>query len=148
MNATNRMKIKFAALPVNVAFARTVAGAFSAQIDFTLNDLEEIKVAVSEAVTNAIVHGYESNPSGEVSMSAEINGETITITVEDCGKGIEDIPTALQPAYSTDPERMGLGFAFMQSFSDKFEVDSEPGRGTRVTMTRVCKKAVNPSQGH
>lgn len=140
MEPVNKMKIKFSSLPVNVSFARVAAGAFAAQIDFTLNDIEELKVAVSEAVTNSIVHGYDSDPGGDVELYAEIAGETLTIVVEDHGKGIEDINKALQPAFSTDPERMGLGFSFMQSFSDRLEVHSGPGKGTRVKMTRKCRK--------
>ncbi|MFZ5647764.1 MAG: anti-sigma F factor [Bacillota bacterium] len=138
------MKIEFSSLPVNVAFARVAAGAFAAQLDFTLNDIEELKVAVSEAVTNSIVHGYENDPDGTVELYAEIRGETLTIMVEDQGRGMDDVKKALQPAYSTDPERMGLGFSFMQSFSDHLEVQSSPGKGTRVTMTRKCRKEALP----
>jgi stage II sporulation protein AB (anti-sigma F factor) len=135
------MKIEFSSLPANVSFARAAAGAFASQLDFTLDDIDEIKVAVSEAVTNAIVHGYENNPGRVVRLTAEIYKESLVMTVEDNGKGIEDVEKALQPTYTTDPERMGLGFSFMQSFSDSMKVDSRPGRGTRVTMTKKCTKA-------
>lgn len=148
MVPVNRINIKLSSLPANVAFARVAAGSFAAQLDFTINDLEEIKVAVSEAVTNAIVHGYGTDAVCMIEISAEISGDMFSITIEDWGKGIEDIEKALQPAFSTDPERMGLGFSFMQSFSDSFTVESEPGKGTRVSMTRICKKAATPRQGH
>jgi len=144
----NSIKIEFSSLPVNVSFARVAVGSFAAQLDFTLNDIEEIKVAVSEAVTNAIVHGYEKDANKIIALSAEIKESTLLFIIEDYGKGIEDMEQALQPAYSTDPERMGLGFSFMQSFSDSFKVDSTPGSGTKITMTRVCKKEVTPIQGH
>jgi stage II sporulation protein AB (anti-sigma F factor) len=148
MEPVNKMKIQLSSLPANVAFARVAAGAFAAQLDFTINDLEEIKVAVSEAVTNSIVHGYGSDAGSVIEVAAEILGDALTITVEDRGRGIEDIEKALQPAFSTDPERMGLGFSFMQSFSDTFDIASEPGKGTRIRMTRICKKVVTPRQGH
>ncbi|MHB8918405.1 MAG: anti-sigma F factor [Desulfocucumaceae bacterium] len=144
MEPANRMRVEFTSLPANVAFARVAAAAFASQLEFTLNDLEEIKVAVSEAVTNAIVHGYESSPDKTVSLSVEVSRNTLVITVEDKGRGIEDVEKALQPSYSTDPERMGLGFAFMQQFSDSLKVDSGPGAGTRVTMTRACTRKVSP----
>ncbi|MCL6612114.1 MAG: anti-sigma F factor [Peptococcaceae bacterium] len=146
MEPVNRMRVEFTSLPANVAFARVAAAAFASQLDFTLNDLEEIKVAVSEAVTNAIVHGYENSAGGTVVLAVEIRKNTLKIVVEDTGKGIEDMEKALQPAYSTDPERMGLGFAFMQSFSDSLKVESKPNAGTRVTMTKVCaRKASSPA---
>lgn len=147
MELVNRMKLEFLSLPSNVAFARVAAGAFASQLDFTLNDLEEIKVAVSEAVTNAIIHGYGSRPDKTVTLTAEIRKDTLVLVVEDLGKGIEDVEKALQPASSTDPERMGLGFSFMQSFSDSLVVDSRPGAGTRVTMTRTCSREANPPAG-
>ncbi|MFZ5644103.1 MAG: anti-sigma F factor [Bacillota bacterium] len=144
----NRMKIQFSSLPVNVAFARVASGSFAAQLDFTINDIEEIKVAVSEAVTNAVIHGYGTDPDRMIELSAEINGNTIIFIIEDWGRGIESVENALQPAFSTAPERMGLGFSFMQSFSDKLDVISKPGKGTRVIMARSCKKEVTPRQGH
>ncbi|MFZ5633215.1 MAG: anti-sigma F factor [Bacillota bacterium] len=148
MQPVNRMKVEFSSLPANVAFARVAAAAFASQLDFTLNDLEEIKVAVSEAVANAIVHGYENRTDQTVTLTVEIKKDTLSITVEDRGRGIEDIEKALQPAYSTDPDRMGLGFAFMHSFSDSLQVDSKPNSGTRVTMTKRCTRQISSRQGH
>jgi len=132
----NRAVIEFSSQAENVAFARVTVAAFVSQIDFTLPDLEEIKVAVSEAVSNAIIHGYENNPNKVVRLEISIADEYMELVVTDSGKGIEDIQKALEPAYSTDPERMGLGFSFMRSFMDKFSVQSEPGKGTRVIMSR------------
>lgn len=132
----NRALLEFSSRPENVAFARVAVAAFASQLDFTLSDLEEIKVAVSEAVTNAIIHGYENHPDYMVRLEMKIVEEFIELEIIDTGKGIKDITRALEPAYSTDPERMGLGFAFMQSFMEKFSVSSSPGQGTRVKMSR------------
>ncbi|AGL01978.1 anti-sigma F factor [Desulfoscipio gibsoniae] len=132
----NKAVLEFSSRPVNVSFARVAVAAFASQLDFTLSDLEEIKVAVSEAVTNAIVHGYDSNPDCTVRLEIKVAEEFMEIEVIDHGKGIKDIPKAMEPAYSTNPERMGLGFSFMQSFMEKFNVSSSPGKGTRVKMSR------------
>lgn len=132
----NRALLEFSSRPENVAFARVAVATFASQLDFTLSDLEEIKVAVSEAVTNAIIHGYENRPDYMVRLEMKIVEEFIELEIIDTGKGIKDINRALEPAYSTDPERMGLGFAFMQSFMEKFSVSSFPGQGTRVKMSR------------
>lgn len=136
----NSMALEFLSLPENVGLARVAVAAFAAQVDMTLNELEEIKVAVSEAVSNAIIHGYEGQPRGTVRVTVERTGAGLVITVTDQGKGIADIALAMQPAYSTDPERMGLGFAFMQSFMDELEVTSEVNRGTRVRMLKTTKQ--------
>lgn len=145
----NEVQIEFLSIPSNVAFARVAVAAFASQLDFTLADLEEIKVAVSEAVSNAIIHGYENAVNQFVKIYAAITADSIEIKVEDHGKGIEDIQKALQPAFSTDAERLGLGFVFMQSFMDSFEVKSTPGKGTLVKLskrigTRMAE--VNPEQ--
>ncbi|MCL5779933.1 MAG: anti-sigma F factor [Firmicutes bacterium] len=134
MKIINRCTIEFASFPENVAFARVAVAAFASQLDCTLPELEEIKVAVSEAVGNAIIHGYRNKPDKTVRVIVTIYKEGLEIRVEDRGTGIADIDLAMQPAYSTDPERMGLGFVFMQSFSDRLQVDSSPGQGTTVTM--------------
>jgi len=130
------MKLEFLSIPANVAFARVTVAAFASQIDYTLSDLEEIKVAVSEAVGNSIIHGYENAPDRFVRIYATLTADTLEIRVEDDGRGIEDIGKALQPAFSTDAERLGLGFVFMHSFMDSLKVDSTPGRGTIVTMSK------------
>ncbi|QGP94050.1 Anti-sigma F factor [Neomoorella glycerini] len=135
----NSMALEFLSLPENVGLARVAVATFAAQVDMTLNELEEIKVAVSEAVSNAIIHGYNGEPRGIVRVAVERTEAGLVITVEDKGCGIPDVALAMQPAYSTDPERMGLGFAFMQSFMDELEVTSEVNRGTRVRMFKAFK---------
>jgi len=145
----NKAVLEFSSRAENVAFARVTVAAFVSQVDFTLPDLEEIKVAVSEAVSNAIIHGYDNNPDQVIRLEISIADEYMELVVIDWGVGIEDIEKALEPAFSTDPERMGLGFSFMQSFMDKFNVQSEPGQGTRVKMSRRAgapRRAVVPEQ--
>lgn len=136
MNIKNQIKLSFMSLPENLPLARVTVAAFAAQLDFTLEDIEEIKVAVSEAVSNCIIHGYENDPNHVVNVVATIYENVLEICVEDDGKGIADITKALQPAYSTSSERMGLGFTFMQSFMDKVDVSSDVDKGTRVTMSK------------
>ena len=134
MKLINQFKLQFKSLPENVAFARVTVAAFASQQDYTLNELEEIKVAVSEAITNCIVHGYKKNDQQFVELAVTLYDSGLEIRVSDKGCGIEDIQQAMEPAFSSDPERMGLGFVFMQSFTDKFQVDSTPGKGTTVVM--------------
>jgi len=140
----NQARFEFMSLPENVAVARVTAAAFASQLDFTLSELDEIKVAVSEAVSNAIIHGYENRPEGTVRVEITLYENALEIVVDDEGKGIEDIPQALEPAYSTDPERMGLGFVFMQSFMNEFRVKSEVGKGTQVIMVKKLEAASDP----
>lgn len=135
----NKAVIEFSSRAENVSFARMAVAAFVSQLDFTLSELEEVKVAVSEAVSNAIVHGYANDPEKSVKLEIYVADNYLEIETVDTGRGIDDIAKALEPAYSTDPERMGLGFAFMQSFMDKLDVKSEPGRGTRVKMVRKVR---------
>ncbi len=136
MTDSNQLTIEFSALPENVSFARVAVAAFASQLDFTLNDLEEIKVMVSEAVGNSIIHGYDNSPGKTVKIYASIDGQALTLSIEDYGKGIEDVERAMEAGYTTDPERMGLGFVFMQSFSEHIDVKSAPGEGTTVTLIR------------
>lgn len=133
----NCIKIEFPSLSCNEAFARAAAGAFAARLDITVEDLADIKTAVSEAVTNAIVHGYAGS-CGIIEMRCRVVGQTIEITVSDFGRGIENIALAMQPLYSgsDDEERSGMGFTVMQSFMDSLSVESELGVGTTVTMTK------------
>lgn len=137
MTTINQLKMEFSSLPENVAFARVAVAAFAAQLDFTLNDLEEIKVAVSEAVANAIIHGYGQSPNGIVRVGVMIADSMLEVRVEDSGRGIADVKKALQPSFSTEPDRMGLGFVFMQSFMDRLQVESAGGKGTRVIMSKA-----------
>ena len=137
-NRENYAKVRFKALAVNEGFARTCAAAFAAQADPTVEVINDIKTAVSEAVTNAIVHGY-SDKLGDVEMSMSINEEgVLTLTVRDEGKGIEDVDKAMQPFYTTlaDEERSGMGFTVMQTFMHSVSVVSKPGSGTAVVMKK------------
>lgn len=132
----NRAVLEFSSRAENVAFARVAVAAFVAHLKFTLSDLEEIKVAISEAVSNAIVHGYGQNPDQTVRVVVIVTGDDMEVQVVDRGRGIEDVKKAMEPAFTTDPERMGLGFAFMRSFMDQLDVKSAPGQGTTVKMRR------------
>ena len=131
----NRMSMTFDSRSENVGIARVAAAAFSAQIEFTLPEVEEIKVAISEAVSNAVIHGY-SNGEGQIELIMELYDTHLEYTVTDWGKGIADVELARQPAWSTEPERMGLGFVFMESFMDEIEVTSAIGKGTTVRMVK------------
>ncbi len=135
MQPINQMKMEFSSKSSNEAFARVVAAAFVSQIDPTLEELADIKTAVSEAVTNAIIHGYE-NSNGSVRMSCNLYRDGVEIFIEDEGQGIPDVNQARQPMYTSKPEmeRSGMGFTVMESFMDKVEVVSEVGKGTRVSM--------------
>ena len=137
MNETNYIKLEFPSKSSNEAFARTAAAAFAAQLDPTLEELGDIKTAVSEAVTNSIVHAYPDS-IGRIAMRLRIiKGSTLEISVRDWGKGIADIEQAMTPLFSTGgEERSGMGFTIMGSFMDKLKVRSSPGRGTTVTMQR------------
>lgn len=135
----NKMNFTFSSLPENVTVARMLASALGAQLDLPLNDLEELKVAVSEAVSNAIIHGYGNKPDNFVTLEFNAEPDKLTIQVLDQGCGIADIKQAMQASFSTDPERMGLGFIFMQSFMDDLRVESEVNRGTKVIMVKNLK---------
>ena len=144
MNETNYIKLEFPSKSCNEAFARTAAAAFAAQLDPTLEELGDIKTAVSEAVTNAIVHGYPDT-LGRIAMRFRIiKGNTLEISIRDWGKGIADVQQAMTPLYSTGGEdRSGMGFTIMGSFMDKLRVRSSPGKGTTVVMQRF----ISPRQG-
>ncbi|MGI5920787.1 MAG: anti-sigma F factor [Syntrophomonadaceae bacterium] len=138
MNVRNCMHLEFLSLPENVSFARSCVGAFASQMECTLEDIEEVKLVVSEAVSNSIIHGYDGNNNQKVEIMATImDNRTIEIIIKDYGKGIEDLHKALEPAYSSDPNRMGLGFTFMKSFMDEMEVNTEPHVGTSVRLKRT-----------
>jgi stage II sporulation protein AB (anti-sigma F factor) len=132
----NRMSLEFLSCSENVGLARVAVTAFASGVDFNLNDLEEIKVAVSEAVSNAIIHGYEGESTGTVRLSASLSNEALEIVVEDTGKGILDLEQAMLPGTGSDPERLGLGFVFMKSFMDDVDVWTEVGKGTRVRLLK------------
>ncbi len=140
----NHLGLTFSSLAENVGIARMLIASIGAQLDLSLNDIEELKVAVSEAVSNAIIHGYRNNPNELVYLDIDLDSEALRIEVRDEGCGISDIEQAMQPAYSTDPERMGLGFVFMQSFMDDLQVESTVDKGTIVTMIKQLDK-IQPS---
>lgn len=133
----NEMQVEFDAKSVNEGFARVTVAAFLTQLNPTLDEIADVKTAVSEAVTNAIIHGYESG-EGKVRLSCAIEGKTAVITVSDSGAGIEDVKKAMEPFYTTKPEleRSGMGFAFMEAFMDDMQVESAPKAGTTVTMVK------------
>ncbi len=137
----NKMKLVFSSKSENESFARNVISCFVLSLNPSLAELSEIKTAVSEAVTNAIVHAY-NHDIGEIVMEAEIIERTIHINIFDSGKGIENIDKALQPFYTTnaEEERSGMGFTIMQSFMDKVIVESNVGLGTKVYMTKLLKQ--------
>lgn len=136
----NHLGLTFSSLAENVGIARMLIASIGAQLDLSLNDIEELKVAVSEAVSNAIIHGYRNNPEELVYLDIDLDSEALRIVVRDEGCGILDVEQAMQPAYSTDPERMGLGFVFMQSFMDDLQVESTVDKGTTVTMMKQLDK--------
>lgn len=133
----NKMKLEFLNLSENEAFARSVASAFCVQLNPTIEELSEIKTAVSEAVTNSIIHGYESS-EGIVTLEGQICGGAVTFIISDSGMGIADVDAAREPLYTGKPdaERSGMGFTIMEAFMDRVDVHSEIGKGTVVTMTR------------
>ena len=136
----NEMKLEFLSKSNNEAFARITVAAFVSQLDPTIEELSDIKTAVSEAVTNAIVHGYEDK-MGIVKILTKIEENVVTIEISDNGKGIEDIEMAKEPLYTTKPnlERSGMGFTIMESFMDDMKVESVLGIGTKVTMKKAIE---------
>lgn len=138
MKTVNEMKLSFPGKSCNEAFARSAVAAFVMNLDPTVSELSDLKTAVSEAVTNCIVHGYRRQ-SGTVYLSGKINENgRVTLKIRDKGCGIADVEQAMQPLFTTaaDEERAGLGFAVMQSFCDKVRVKSAPGKGTTVTLEK------------
>lgn len=135
----NKMVLELDSRPENVGIARLAVGAFAGTLGFTLAELDEIKVAVSEAVTNCIVHGYRDG-SGTIRIEGRISGDELQLTVSDRGCGIADVDAVRTAAYSTEPGRMGLGFVFMESFMDGLEVRSAVGEGTTVHMSKRCEQ--------
>ncbi len=137
----NEIKIEFISKSNNEAFARISVAAFVAQLDPTIEEISDIKTAVSEAVTNSIVHGYEDK-LGIVTLICKLHNNDVYIEVSDKGKGIENIEMAKQPLYTTKPnlERSGMGFTIMESFMDELSVESILGLGTKVTMRKTIKQ--------
>ena len=141
MSREHEMTITFDSSSENESFARTVIAAFMARLDPTLEELSDVKTAVSEAVTNAIIHGYDGG-EGEITIHSRLRDNAIWIEVIDTGVGITDIGRAMEPLYTTKPEleRSGMGFAFMEAFMDKLEVISHENEGTTVRMSKTIDR--------
>ena len=135
--ADNEMRLDFLSLSENESFARYCAAAFCTQLNPTIEELSDVRTAISEAVTNAIIHGYE-NRSGMVHLRCTLEGDLFTATVRDDGVGIRDIEQARQPFFTTRPEleRSGMGFTVMEAFMEEVVIESVPGQGTSVTMKK------------
>ncbi len=138
----NEMKLEFLSKSNNEAFARISVAAFASQIDPTIEELADIKTAVSEAVTNSIIHGYEDRENGIITVECKILDNEIKIEIIDSGIGIENVDIAKEPLYTTKPnlERSGMGFTIMENFMDEMKVESILGMGTKVSMKKSIKK--------
>ena len=134
------MKLEFSSKSKNESFARVVVAAFASQLDPTIEELSDIKTAISEAVTNAIIHGYEYK-EGTVIIETTVEDNRVEVIVEDRGKGIRDIDKAMEPFYTSRPEleRSGMGFTVMETFMDSLEVESQENQGTKVKMVKTFK---------
>ena len=141
MKNTNEMELLFDSKSVNEGFARVAVAAFMTQLNPTLEEVADVKTAVSEAVTNAIIHGYEKEIK-QIRIHCRLEEQTLYIEIEDHGKGIENIEQAMQPLYTSKPEleRSGMGFSFMEAFMDEISVESELGKGTIVKMQKEIGK--------
>ena len=143
----NEMKLEFLSKSNNEAFARITVAAFVASLDPTIEEISDIKTAVSEAVTNSIVHGYEGK-GGKVYMTLSLEDREIIIKIKDEGVGIENVHKAMEPLYTTKPEleRSGMGFTIMESFMDELNVESVLGLGTKITMKKTIKEIPKDDQ--
>ena len=141
MRDTNEMEIQFDSKSCNEGFARVAVASFLTQMNPTVEEVADVKTAVSEAVTNAIIHGYEKR-QGKIRIFCRISGNQFFMEVSDKGKGILNVEEAMQPMYTTKPEedRSGMGFAFMEAFMDEVKVESEPEKGTCVRMKKIIGK--------
>ncbi len=135
---TEKMKVELESYSWNVSFARVIVASFLARLDPTVEEMEDVKTAVSEAVTNCVIHGYEGK-GGIIEIRCEISGPTIRISIHDDGVGIADIQKAMEPMYTGKPEmnRSGMGFSFMEAFMDEVEVLSRVGEGTTVILRKT-----------
>lgn len=142
----NWMELRFPSLSINEGFARSAVAAFAASLNPTLDELSDLRTAVSEAVTNAIIHAYDNHPTGQVFLRCEKRERTITVIVRDTGCGIEDVELARRPFYTSKPEleRSGMGFSVMEAFTDKITVLSHPKEGTTVTMEKTMGLPIDP----
>lgn len=135
----NKVCIEFESRSQNEGFARVAIAAFVSQLDPTIEEIADIKTAVSEAVTNSIIHGYENEKEGIIRIEAAIKGNEVSIVIIDYGAGMEDIEKAREPLYTSRPdlERSGMGFTVMETFMDSLEVESDKGKGTRISMKKI-----------
>lgn len=135
----NKVCIEFESRSQNEGFARVAVAAFVSQLDPTIEEIADIKTAVSEAVTNSIIHGYENEKEGIIRIEAAISGKEVSITITDHGVGMDDVEKAREPLYTSKPEleRSGMGFTVMETFMDSLEVESEKGKGTRISMKKI-----------
>lgn len=134
----NKICIELMSKSQNEGFARVAVSAFISQLDPTVEELTDVKTAVSEAVTNSIIHGYENKNDEIIKIEASITGNEVTIIIEDFGKGIENVEQAMEPLYTSKPEleRSGMGFTVMETFMDSLEVNSDSGKGTKIVMKK------------
>lgn len=137
MSSTNEMKLEFDSRSCNEGFARVAVAAFMTQMNPTLEEVADVKTALSEAVTNSVVHGYEGEVK-KIVVECQIEGDELQIAVKDEGCGIENVKQAMEPLFTTKPdaERSGMGFSFMEAFMDEIRVESSPGKGTQVFMKK------------
>ena len=144
MEYENRMKLEFDSRSANEGFARVAVAAFLSQMNPTLEEVADVKTALSEAVTNCVVHAYEGKVE-KITVECMIRGQELTVLVEDKGCGIADVRQAMEPLFTTKPdsERCGMGFAFMEAFMDSVEVESKPGEGTKVEMRKKIGSILN-----
>lgn len=136
-NKAELLKLEIESLSKNEEFARVVVAVFMSRLNPTLEELEDVKTAVSEAVTNVVIHGYQGK-EGIIYMEVQAKDQELTVTVKDTGVGIPDVKKAMEPMYSSDPsgERSGMGFSFMEAFMDRVLVESVPGKGTTIIMNK------------
>lgn len=141
MENTNEMTLVFDSRPVNEGLARVAVAAFCTQLNPTLEEVADLKTAVSEAVTNCIIHGYEGKVH-KIQVDCRLNGQELFVDVIDQGVGIADVEKAMEPLYTTKPERerSGMGFTFMEAFMDEVSVESELGKGTTVHMKKIIRR--------
>ena len=145
MENTNEMQLVFDSRSSNEAFARVTVAAFMTALNPTIEEVADVKTAVSEAVTNAIIHGYE-NEIHKITIHCKTEGKTLFLEIIDKGKGIENVEKAMEPMFTTKPEleRSGMGFSFMEAFMDRLEVESKVGEGTTVRMAKTIGKGRKP----
>lgn len=145
MGSTGEMELIFDSSSANESFARVTVAAFMTRLNPTLEEVSDVKTAVSEAVTNAIIHGYEKK-EGKICIRCRVEEKTLYIEIADEGSGIEDVEKAMEPLFTTKPEleRSGMGFAFMEAFMDEVKVESHPQEGTRVKMKKTIGEGLKP----